>query len=205
MNPLKSLIQPPIITLYIPPKNLNPTALEDWEEGGIALSDGSAGLQYQVWHLQVLGDTINTAIYLSSPNTASTLIFAKPNITWARLAFDQNMHPVISYVDITGPAFYWFDPLLPGNTFTSLPPDATTPCVTMDDKRELQTRQGNNDVVMTYVRLGNLYYRIQRERYNIEHVWYANISHIIANPTTNKIGMSEEYRLTVEISGSLYQ
>lgn len=204
MNPVVSLIQPAIINAYLPPDNLDSTPLEDWELGGIGLSDGSAGLQYQVWHLTVLGTGIGTAVWLDAPNTASTQIFAASNITWARLAFDQNMHPVISYVDSTGPGFYWYDPTIPGNTFTSLPATAIKPCVTMDDKRALQTRLGNNDVVLCYINGTNLVYRLQRDRYGVEYVWYSNITNLISSPFVNKLGMDNSLRLIIELRGALY-
>lgn len=204
MNPLVVLVQPPIITAYLPPDDRVVTDMEDWEEGGIALSDGSQGLQVQVWHLLVHGTGATTSVWVDAPNTPPTQIFAAANITWARLAFDQNMHPVISFVGGAGPAFFWFDPLLPGNTITALPSTVVKPSVTMDDKRALQTTLGNNDVVMAYINLGNLCYRLQRERYNTEHIWLVNIVALIANPSVNKIGMTTGLRLLIEVHGALY-
>jgi len=205
MNPAVVLVQPPVITAYLSPDNLPSTDLEDWEEGGIALSDGSKGLEVQVWHLLVHGSGATTSVWVDAPNTPPVQIFAAANITWARLAFDQNMHPVISFVAGAGPAFFWFDPLLPGNNITALPSTVVKPSVTMDDKRSIQTTLGNNDVVMAYVNNGNLCYRLQRQRYVTEHVWLTNIVDIIANPFVNKIGMSEGLRLLVEVRGAIYQ
>lgn len=205
MNPVVVLVQPPVITAYLSPDNLPSTNLEDWEEGGIALSDGSKGLEVQVWHLLVHGSGATTSVWVDAPNTPPVQIFAAANITWARLAFDQNMHPVISFVSGTGPAFFWFDPLLPGNNITALPSTVVKPSVTMDDKRSIQTTLGNNDVVMAYVNNGNLCYRLQRQRYATEHVWLTNIVDIIANPFVNKIGMTEGLRLLLEVRGALYQ
>lgn|SRR5574337_311845 len=204
MNPLVSLLPGPILSTYIYPDNIVPTDLEDWELGGIGLSNPSQGLQVQAWHLQVNGIGATTSVWLDAPNTPSAQLFALPNITWARLAFDQNMHPVVSYVAGTGPGFYWYDPTIPGTTFTSLPATVINPCVTMDDKRDLQTRLGNNDVVMCYVNTGNLCYRIERERYTVERVWLAGLSSLLANPFVNRIGMTIGYRLLIEIKGALY-
>ena len=204
MNPAVSLISPAVISVYISPDNLDSTPLEDWELGGIGLSDSSQGLMYQSWHLVVSGTGVNTAVYVDAPNTPSTFLFSLQNITWARLAFDQNMRPVVSYVAGSGPGFWWWDPTIPGVTFTSLPSSVISPCVTMDDKRDLQTRLGNNDVVMCYINSGDLCYRLQRDRYGIEYVWLNSVNLIVSNPYVNKIGMSEGLRLRIEIRGALY-
>lgn len=205
MIPAVVLIQPAVILPYIPPDDIEPTALVDWELGGVGLSDPSQGLMYQPWQLQVLGLTVNTAVYVSAPNTPLTLIFSYPNITWARLAFDQNMRPVISFVAGGLPYYYWWDPFIPGNTTAALPTTVIKPCVTMDDKRALSTQTGTNDVVMCYINNGNICYRLQRDRYNVEYVWYTNIVNVLANPIVNRIGMTTGLRLLIELQGSLYQ
>lgn len=205
MNPLLILVQPPIITAYLSPDDIPPTPLEDWEEGGIGLSDGSQGLQYQVWHLSVQGAGPTTSVWVDAPNTPLTKLFDLPNVTWARLSFDQNMHPVIAFVANGSPGFWWFDPLIPGTVFTSLPSTVITPCVTMDDKRRQQIIAGNSDVVMAYINNNNLCFRLQRDRYNVEYVWYTNIQNTMANPYVNRIGMTVGYRLLIEVRGALYQ
>ena len=204
MNPAVVLVDPAIISSYIPSDGKDITDTTDWQLGGIGLSDASAGLEYQDWFLEVRGVAAATSVWVSAANTPAVQLFALPNITWARLAFDQNMHPVVSYVSETGPGFYWFDPTIPGNTFTALPSSVVKPCVTMDDKRALQTLLGKNDVVMCYVNSGDLCYRLQRDRYLVEYVWYNSINLIIANPYVNKIGMSEGLRLLIEVRGALY-
>lgn len=204
MNPSKSLLPTVIITPYLYPDNLDVTPLEDYEEGGIGLSDASQGLQVQAWHLSVQGSGASTSVWLDAPNTPAVQQFALPNITWARLAFDQNMHPVISYVDATGPGFWWWDPTIPGVTFTSLPSTIVNPCITLDDKRPIQTLLGNTDVVMAYINGSNLCYRLQRDRYGTEYVWMTNITSLLASPFVNKIGMTSGLRLLLDIRGSLY-
>lgn len=205
MNPLVVLTSETIISAYLFPDNLVSTDLEDWELGGIGLSDPSQGLEYQAWHLTVLGEGALTTVWLDAPTTPLVQQFALPNITWARLAFDQNMHPVISYMAQGGPGFWWWDPTIPGNTFTTLPSTILRPCVTMDDKRDTQTLLGNNDVVMAYINNNNLCFRLQRERYATEHVWLVNINLLVSNPFVNKIGMTTGLRLLIEVHGALYQ
>lgn len=204
MDPAKVLVQPPIISSFLPPDNKDITPLEDWQLGGIGLSDPSAGLQYQNWHLFITGTTLTTAVWVEADNTAPVQIFAKPDITWARLAFDQNMRPVISFVWQDGPAFYWWDPTVPGNTFTALAATVLNPCVTLDDKRPQATQTGSSDVVMAYVDSNTLYYRLQRDRYAVQYQWMDHLELLLANPFVNKIGMGTGLRLMIELRGSLY-
>lgn len=205
MRPLVSLIHPPILTDYIPPDDLDFTDLECWQRGGIALSDGNSGLEYQVWHLSVLGTGPTTEVWLDAPNTPPTLMFAQPGITWARFSFDQNMHPVIAFMADTGIGFWWWDPTINTTRFTYLASTVIKPCVTMDDKRALQTKAGNNDVVICYIDSGSIKFRLERDRYNVEYTWLA-----LTFPYTylqgiyiNKIGMTLGLRLRLEIRGVL--
>lgn len=204
MKPAKTLVNPAIITPFLYPDNLTEDPLIDYQLGGIGLSDPSRGSEYQVWTLAVTGTGVETAISVSAPNTPSTQILASPSISWARLAFDQNMHPIISLVDYQGSKLYWWDPLIPGNTYLSLPATANNPCVTLDDKRILETTLGTTDVVLTYVNGSNLVYRLQRDRYGVEYVWYSGINTLIANPFVNKVGLDVEGRLRVDVRGALY-
>jgi hypothetical protein len=205
MNPAVTLIPNVIITEYLSPDNLDVTPLLDYEEGGIGLSDPSQGLQVQPWTLTVRGTGINTSVWLDAPNTPAVQQFALSNITWARLAFDQNMHPVISYVYQNGCGLWWYDPTIPGQTFLTLPATASFPCVTLDDKRPISTRLGTSDVVLCYINGTNLCYRLQRDRYATEYVWMSNITSKVSNPFVNKIGMTFGYRLLLDIRGALYQ
>lgn len=206
MIPQRSLVLPPVLSPFLPPDNNSPavTDLTDVQLGGVALNNGTQGLQVQNWAMEVQGSLLTTQVWISATTVASTFLFARPNITWARMAFDQNMHPFIAFIDQNGPAFWWYDPTLPGQTFTSLTSDVTNPCCTMDDKRPLETRLGTNDIILSYVRNGTLYYRQQRDRYGTEYVLYTNINVAISNPKLNKIGMGSQYRLMFEINGSLY-
>lgn len=204
MKPPVIILQPGQIGAYLYPDNLPNTPLTDYQLGGVGLSDPTQGLQYQAWTLQVHGSGAATAVYLSSSNTAPTLIFSYPNITWARLAFDQNMHPVISFIASSLPYYYWWDPNIPGNTISSLSSTVINPCVTLDDKRPLSTTLGLSDVVMSYINSGNLCYRLQRDRYNVEYVWMTGINSLISNPFVNKIGMANNLRLLIEVRGALY-
>lgn len=205
MLPNNNLTNPVIFNVYIPPDDIPVGDLEDWELGGIGLSDPSAGLQYQNWHAFVTGSASTTQVWVESDNTAPTLMFAYPNITWVRLAFDQNMHPVIAFVGQDGSMFWWFDPTVPEQVFFTLPTGSGRASCTMDDKRDFMTSLGLNDVIISYVRNDSLVYRQERDRYAVEYILLPNVSTLISNPYVGRVGMNEGQRLQFEIRGALYQ
>lgn len=195
----------PIYNTYQGPANNPATNLLSYSRGGIAIQDGTQGLDIQDWMLQVIPNGLNGDFYASSPNTPPTFIFSKVNVTWARLAFDQNMDFFISYVDATGPHYYWFDPVVHNYQFVNLVSTVTTPCCIMDDRRTQATQAGSNDIVLAYINNNNLAMRLQRDRYGTEYILMTNVNNIIANPTLWQIGMNTKWRLQFEIHGNIYQ
>lgn len=184
------------------------TATTDIKLGGRALSDGSAGLQVQTWTLSVGNVGLsNSSVSVTDSHGNTTLLFNAPGITWARLAFDQNMHPVVTFFGSLGSGYYWWDPTIPGvtTTYFSSSTNITKVCCSMDDNRSRETNLGMSDVIMAYVANNNLCYRQQRDRYTIEYVLYTNITEVIPNAVVWKIGMNSRYRLQMQIAGNLYQ
>jgi len=135
--------------------------LTDYEMGGVALNDSSQGLRVKLWRVRVEGN----AVYLRADGGSDQLMFSRPGISEVSLAFDQNMQPVIAFVQNGSAWLWWFDVSIPGMVFTQFP-GITNPRVCMDDKRPGQT--ANSDVIMAYIRDGSLCYRQQRERYQVE-------------------------------------
>lgn len=143
--------------------------LQDWEVGGIALGDNSAGLEYQVWHAfaEVDEETDLVSIYVEAPNTPPTLVFADYSITDIALAFDQNMRASIAYVRLGISYIYWYNPLVPGMVHTELPVGARIPQWSLDDKRRFNVAA--SDICLVYNRNNKLYLCYQRERYAAEY------------------------------------
>lgn len=204
ISPSTLSIPTPIYTVYVPPDESIITNLTDTCLGGIGIQDPSQGLQVQDWTLQVIQNGTNWDFYISAPNTPATYMFSRINVTWGRLAFDQNMFPFIAYIDTYGAGYYWYNPLIPGFQFVTMTSDVTTPCCTMDDKRDIATRVGSNDIILAYVRNNSLFYRQQRDRYGTEYLLYNNINTLIPNPTVWKVGMNEGMRLQFLLHGNLY-
>lgn len=165
MIPSKALSLIPAPAPFITPDDREVTvSLIDHELGGIGLSDPSQGLQVQTWQLRMVGNEAR----ISAPNTAEITLFTGTGITEVSLAFDQNMLPVIAYVQDNEAKLRWYDSLAGTNVITVFPAGTITPRVCLDDKRRLQ--YGASDVILAYVRDNNLYFRAQRDRYGIEYL-----------------------------------
>lgn len=208
--PGRSLTPTPIWAPYLAPMNTDNfiSQTTDVKLGGIAISDGSQGLQVQNWFLNVTNVGLSTsAVTLTDSSGNLTNLFSAPGITWARLAFDQNMRPVVNFLGSLGSGYYWFDPTIPGITITYFAPATNIGkvCCSMDDNRAIEVNAGLSDVIMAYVANNNLCYRQQRDRYTIEYVLYTNITTVIPNAVVWKIGMNYVNRLQFQIAGNLYQ
>jgi len=205
MIPNKAVILPPIQDPYLPPDTLPITNLTDWTLGGIALYNGTQGLQVQNWYLEIIPNGLSDDFYISTNTIAPIYLFSRVNVTWGRLAFDQNMFPIISYVDQYGAGYYWYDPIAHAFAFVIMDPTVTYPCVSMDDKRSLATSVGSNDVILAYINLNNLCYRQQRDRYATEYILITSVGNYIPNPYLWRIGMNNKLRLQFELHGNLWQ
>jgi len=141
------------------------TLLVDYEYGGTDLQVPGDGLLVKIWRLRY--DSNSGDMVISAEGSPTTVLFNRPDITEVSLAFDQNMNPFVAFVQAGQAKFWWYDPLLPGMTFNeSLLGSAITPRCSLDDKRS--TQFANSDIILSYVRAGNLYYRQQRDRYLTE-------------------------------------
>ena len=137
----------------------------DHEDGPIAEQDVSKGLVYQKWTAWVGGDG---NIWVGAGEVAPrVLISALGTITDVSIAFNQNGDLHCAYVEDGQAKLYWYDPTIPGFTTTNLPEGSRTPKITMDEKRIGQ--QLVSDIILCYIKADNgLYYRQQRERFQIE-------------------------------------
>jgi len=160
------------------------TKFIDYEDGGVALNDSSKGNAYQVWR----GRLIRNQVLLSAPNTPEFLLFEASGITEISFTFDQNMRPVLAFVQAGIAKLRWYDPLAGAQVVTNLPANTITPKVILDDKRQTQNSKG--DVILGYVRNGGLYFRQQRERYLVERLLASGIKSGIL-----RIGFSDQLRL----------
>ncbi|WP_303748424.1 phage tail protein [Stenotrophomonas pigmentata] len=171
--------------------------LVDWELAGIYLNDPSQGLHVKLWRLDAVpnNDSGLIDLVLSAPggvseSEGSRTIFSAINVTEVALAFDQNMNPFVAYHQGEDARLYWYDPTIPGMTHTTMPAGVRSMRCTLDDKRDVGS--DGSDIVLSYVRAGNLYARYQRERYTVEHVMRAGVG---ANAVLVSLAMNVGSRL----------
>lgn len=172
-----------------------PNRVIDYEHGGIALNDGTQGLQVQNWRLRLVGTEVRVS---AAPYVAETVLITVPGITQCSLAFDQNMNPAVAYAAGNQAYLYWYSTALEAMTTTTLDADVRSPFLCMDDKRAPATTLNLNDVLLFYIRSNRLCYRQQRDSYTIERTlaWFdGNLLSI------HKAGMNAGLRMQVEVSG----
>jgi hypothetical protein len=195
MIPQDRLSTEPVPAPFKPPDDVDPpNTLTDYELGGVALQDASQGLEVQTWTLRADGDT--GQVFIGAALVFETLLFTAPGITELSLAFDQNMRPFVAFVQNGQAKYRWYDTVLGANRITNLDPDDISPRCTLDDKREWQVSQGANDIILAYVRGGNLYYRQQRDRYETERLLYEGVPGRFL-----RVGMNSQRRLQFMFEG----
>jgi hypothetical protein len=160
--------------------------LYDYERGGVALNDASAGIDGYDWKAWVEGDDILVA---RAPYDSPTTLITAAGTTWISLAFDQNMRPALAYMQAGACKLYWYDTTIPGAT-TSTFADCTSPMLCMDDKR--QGADSYNDILFFYVRAGSIRYRQQRDRYVTERTLVAVPAGYIL-----QVGMAQNLRVQI--------
>lgn len=188
--PNNSLSLTPQPAAFLSPDSLVSSRLVDRERGGIALNDPSQGLNVRDWSAYLVGNDITVAVE-SGP---SSVIITRPNVETLSLAFDQNMRATIAYTQAGVSKLWWFDTnagMMVDTTFAG----ATYPRLCMDDKRTLEV--GASDIILAYLRDGGLYYRQQRDRFQIERLLQSGIASYLR---LRNIGMHAGNRLQFELS-----
>lgn len=163
----------------------------DYEDGGIAIQDPSEGLLYQRWTARLFkSDMVDSYVALSAREVPEFVWLTVPYMTEISFSFDANMQPVVAYV-AEGQAFLnWFDSDDSVYKTTALAAGVITPRVSLDDKRYVASNGYRiSDVILGYIRSGNLYYRQQRDRYSVERLLKENVKPLI------KIGFTPGLRL----------
>lgn len=156
----------------------------DTHLGGVALSDASKGIVFQLW--TCFTDGIN--IWLSAPNTAAFIILPNVNALWVALAFDQSSIVTIAYVDNQSRLFYyWFDSTISGFRTSQVAGSYSRVFASLDDNRVQELT--SSDVIIAYQRAGSVYSIQQRDRFGVEYTLGA------APGTLVQLGMNLKFRI----------
>lgn len=169
----------------------DPTGLEDYEEGGLAINDTSKGLRYQLWTFSIEG----VSVYAESVYTGRIKLFDEPtaqNMQEIASCFDQNMQPFVAYKSANQWHYRWWDSISSTFVISDLPTGVTSCRCTLDDKRLFEI--ANSDILLFYTLNGNLYHRRQRDRYTNEILLRTGIG-----GTLVKVNMNGINRLQIKL------
>lgn len=176
----------PVVANFVPPYDLNYTPLSQIVPGGIAIGDPSQGRLYQNW--EAFYDSGNIQVRTEF----GPVVFTLPalNVETVSLAFDNNMGIVLAWETTGGANLYYFDTI--STTYiTRFFPGINSCRVCVDNSKDFYTTQ--SDVIFGYTLGGNLYYRQQRDRYDVEYLIGATTKSLI------KMAPSEANRLQFEL------
>lgn len=123
---------------------------------------------------------------------AQATVLAAVDASTVSLAFDQSGRPHLAYTLGGSCRLLWFDTL--SNAYQTLTlAGASTPVLTMDDKRLFASLANRNDILCFYIGSGGLCYRQQRDRFAVERVAAAGEGGAIV-----RAGLCADWRLRVE-------
>lgn len=163
----------------------------DYEDGGRAIQDTTQGLLYQRWRARLFNAGKPDAyVMLDAREVPEFEWLTVPGMEEISFTFDPSMRPTVAYVADGQAYLNWYDTVATEYITTPLAGDVVTPRVALDDKRLIGSNGYQvSDVILAYVRGGNLYYRQQRDRYSIERLLKTGVTPLI------KIGMTRGLRL----------
>jgi hypothetical protein len=173
---------------FLSPRDAPPQALVDYDNGPIALSDPSQGLFARKWR----GRYEDGSVIYDAPGVPDQIISVIAGVTALSITFDQNGRPCYAYVDGTGSHMYWYNTVDAAFEIYDLPSGASTPKVSLDDKREFNI--GGSDIILSYINGGNLYARQQRDRFGVEYLLKSDVGGYL-----RRVGMNLNFRYQWEI------
>ncbi|QEG09305.1 tail fiber protein [Stenotrophomonas phage Pokken] len=151
-----------IVGPWVEQQNRLTRPLIDYERGGSQLFSASDNLQEVLW----TAEYVDGKVIVYRPGVDPITVITEAGITQIALGFDQLMRPHIAYMAEGGVCkFYWFDTQVNAMR-TMIIPDATTPRLCMDEKRD--QFQNSSDLILSYKKGMDLCIRVQRQRYQNE-------------------------------------
>lgn len=180
--------------------------LVDYEVAGIAINDGTQGMEVQQWQCRVvvetddLGNVVESRIDVSATSVPWTTLITRTGIRVVEvcMAFDNNMAPFLGFIEESGAAYrWWYDSISASQVLTLLPAGTTSVRCCVDEKR--RALQGDTDIIFCYIRGGTLYASYQRERYVNE---YSLATGLSSEAELICVQMNNVYRLQWQFRGT---
>lgn len=182
MIPANTITPTPIVASYQYPYELPYNPFRQVVLGGTALGDAAAGRQVKLWVVEYAYGIIS----VGPDNGPVELTLAVPDLLSVSLAFDSNMGVVLGWQSTTGGNLHYFDIEL--NSYVTKPfPTASSCRVCVDDARDFYSSQ--SDVIFAYTATDTLYWRQQRDKYEIDYIVGATTKKLIqiAPSTANRL------------------
>jgi hypothetical protein len=192
-----NILKEGLFSPFLTPDN-DDTRSRSKELGGISIGDSTQGLLVRVWVLVWNRLNNNFIIFPEDDEDSETILFSDTNVTELSLSFDSNMRPSVAYTSNGVAKLRYYDTLTEDYSTLALPNGSRNPRLCHDDKRPEQATSNNSDVCLFYLRDDKVYYRVQRERYEIENQ-IATLA--IDNAVLTKVGMSSGLRVQLELEG----
>lgn len=145
--------------------------LTDYEWGGVALNNPNLGLRHTLWQLKYDKLTSKMVIINLTTGLETTLFSNLSLVKRVGLAFDLNMRPTVCYVKDNLTYLWWYDTVTNQprtDTFQGM----TNPCISLDDTRLVNSSK--SDIIFAYQVKRDLYFRQQRDRYQIPYLFKAD-------------------------------
>lgn len=163
MIPHGTFITPPITAAFKPPGDQAYLPLYQIATGALELGDGNGGREQQLWEVAYVGGEARIAKVGEAYELAIPLV----GVLTISLAFDANMGEVLAYATASGCSLRFFNSVT--SLYETLEIAGASSCrVVVDDPREFA--EAASDVIFGYVKSGSLYYRQQRDRYEVEYL-----------------------------------
>jgi hypothetical protein len=176
----------PVPSTFLAPYNEKYTPYSQNILGGINLGDGSRGRMFKLWNVSY----VDNVIRLKPADGDIVWTRSENDVRSVSCAFDNNMSQVIAWKKDDGCYMYYRDTLTQ-NFITRSFPGATACRVCVDDSRDFYNQ--NSDVMFVYTLNNRVYYRRQRDRYDIEY-FVGN-----SKRQLQRVGPSQGLRLQIEL------
>lgn len=180
----------PLQSPFLSPDDRKTTVLSDYERGGVGMNDASQGLTARNWRCWLDGFYVRAQAE-GDPNVYT--LFAEDQINELAFCFDQNMRWAVAYTLPDVMKLRWYDTMT-GDYTVSIFPLGRNPKLAMDDKRAMH--MDTNDIIFAYIRDSTVYYRVQRDRFEIEYVAKTGL---FPRTRLNNIGMNNRLRFQFEL------
>lgn len=148
------------------------------------------------WLFEYIGTDVHIAKYENGEFVSRGVLFNTPTMDVMSASFDQLGRPIVFFDSGPQLLLWWFDPIVE-DTVISQFADGLSPYATFDMRYDAPN--ANSDVLVFYIRDGAIYYRQQRDRYEVEYE-----TPVTSDLNAKKILLAEvadDYRLQLVYDG----